>query len=58
MFSSDCRSCKHSFHGEFCAVAFIDYADITEPSYCDCSDYIPLDNLEYVEWCYIRSLRI
>jgi hypothetical protein len=59
MFKSDCRTCNHDEHDRtFCSVMFCDYSDNDmSPEYCDCADYVPSDNLEYVEWSYLRSVK-
>ena len=57
MFKSLCRECKHSDEATHCSVIFCEYGIPSEPEYCQCPEYIPLDNLEYVEWSYLRSLK-
>lgn len=60
MFKSDCRTCLHGEHDRmFCSVMFCDYSDndISDPYYCECNEYVPSENLEYLEWNYLRSLK-
>jgi hypothetical protein len=54
---SICRNCKHKYHGGICTFAKLYYYGLdgdTEPEYCYCDDYIPSDNLEYLEMQYIK----
>jgi hypothetical protein len=58
MYKSHCKNCDHNIHTGFCPVAFLNYSAIAgdpgEPVYCGCDEYIPKDNLEYLEYKYIR----
>jgi len=57
MYKSKCKSCEHGIHFGFCPVAFLDWnmdGDPGEPMWCDCEEYIPSDNLEYLEYKYVR----
>jgi hypothetical protein len=50
---SNCRNCFDPPHMGGCTIATIGYDSegiANEESCCPCNEYIPLDNLEYLEW--------
>jgi hypothetical protein len=52
-FPSKCRICHHSYHVANCTIAYYEFGDDSEPTYkCTCKEYLPSDNLEYLEWKY------
>lgn len=60
MFKNQCRTCGHNIHGNVmgngCDVFYCDYNDNDmTPNYCDCSDYVPAGNLEYLEWRHEKN---
>jgi len=50
--NSKCRSCNHLHYFDSCR----HIARCTLGIYCLCDNFIPKDNLEYLEWCYEKSL--
>lgn len=58
-YKSRCKLCGHDPHAEepgmSCAVLFCDYGEPREPEYCDCFDYIPSGNLEFLAWKYEQN---
>lgn len=50
--NKECRTCKHAryLHKEL-KRCLLTYA-VTPKKYklCDCEEFVPLDNLDYVEW--------
>ena len=62
MYKSHCRNCDHGIHIGFCSVVYVNYSmdgDPGEPMDCGCDEYVPLENLEFLEYKYVtRRLRI
>jgi hypothetical protein len=55
-FPSRCRNCRHAEHLYICTIKYYEYGDESEPTYkCSCEEYIPSDNLEYLEYLYDKS---
>jgi hypothetical protein len=47
-----CRGCKHNSTGHFKRLG----NDKFICCHCPCFDYIPYDNLEYLEWLYNKKV--
>lgn len=56
MYKSNCKNCDHNIHTNgLCPVAFMDYNEPeAKPIYCECDEYIPSENLEFLEYKYIH----
>ena len=53
LIQSKCRTCTHPHHGGYCSIVYYGYnndGSPTDPEYCECLEYIPADNLQYLEW--------
>ena len=60
---SKCRNCKHSYHFVNCNSGYVIYnsigkfsKELSEFSPCICSEYVPFDNIEYLEYMYEKEL--
>ncbi len=55
---STCKNCWHTPHEHnMCSFSDLYYYGLdgdTELEYCNCDEYIPSDNLEYLEMQYIK----
>jgi hypothetical protein len=62
MYKSNCKNCDHNIHFGFCPVVYVNYSadgDPGDPMDCGCDEYIPSDNLEFLEYRYVRrSLKV
>lgn len=59
MYKSRCKNCDHNIHLRFCPVVYMNYrysadGDPGEPNYCDCEEYVPSENLEFLEYKYVK----
>jgi len=62
LIESKCRVCNDPYHKGTCTITrYVE--DILSDEYdyvtCDCNEYIPFDNLQYLEWINDkRSMKI
>lgn len=59
IYEGSCRACvKDIWHNKDNGVHGISQMLPCFYKYCPCKEFTPSDNLDYLEWCYNRTVRI